>query len=288
MTQSDGSALGVQLVLWNAQFFNRVSSLRGKGFIDLPNVNIANFQSCFLEQIWNSDSWSDSHDFWWATLDSILNELRQNWKAEFFCNWSSGQNYCSGSVSNLRAVTGSGCSVLSESWLQFAQAFHGGFLSDTIIFGHCDLFALSILIQNCGFDWYNFAIEQARLLSFVGFSVAFNGHLVLLFSADTVFLGDILRSLSHTHETSSGLFMLENSFWNFLYVNGWVHVVLRHAFNTRSNTNVNNAHFDFGSNGGAWLQTWWAKSVNNHDWCGIRESGQELGHSGSDFTSSWL
>ena len=130
-------------------------------------------------------------------------------------------------------------------------------MTNTIIFCYGYLFRVSVFVKNCSFNWYNFAIEKTWLLGFISLSVTLNGHQVLFISANVVFLGNVFWSITHTHKTVSGLFMLKNSFWNLLNVDWSIHVVLWHALNSWSNANINDAHFNFSSNCGTCLKSWW-------------------------------
>lgn len=75
MAKGNCATLGVQLLLWDVEFLNAVSGLACEGLVDFENVNVFDLQVIPLEQDWNDDSGSNTHDVGWASSNLVISEL---------------------------------------------------------------------------------------------------------------------------------------------------------------------------------------------------------------------
>lgn len=178
-----------------------------------------------------------------------MQESPENWEFQLFGNTSSCQQDSSCSISHLGGIPCSSCAVLLESGLELAKALKSGVLSDAIIFRHDDFLGFVSILHKC-FHWHDFIVEQTLFLSQSSLSMAINCEFILVGSGDSVFLSHVFRGLPHPHKAVSGLGMLENRLVKQLSVHLVLHVEKGHLLNSSSDTDVQYANSDFGSNDG--------------------------------------
>ena len=61
------------------------------------------------------------------------------------------------SVRHLRAISGSGGSILAEGRLELGKALHGGLFSDPVVLGDYNFLFVAFLVHNLCLDRDNFA-----------------------------------------------------------------------------------------------------------------------------------
>ena len=139
-------------------------------------------------------------------MDSSLNV-----ETELLGHGPSSEKDGSGTISYLRGISGSGGSFLFvESWLEFGKFFFSSSGSDSLILINNNILPVSVLILNFGSHWGNLGLELSSLHGIESFLLRPSTELVLFFSSDTEFLGNVVRSNSHAHQTVSSVFHFED------------------------------------------------------------------------------
>ena len=177
----------------------------------------------------------------------------------------SGKDNNSAPIRYLRRVTSStDSSILLESGSELAQFLSSSSSSDSIIMIGDNRDLVSFLISNGGLDRDDLVLEVSGLLSSIGFLVGISSELVQIGSLQAVLHGDLLRGVSHGHQTVPGDFVVEKLLGKLLGVDHAVHVEVTHAFYTSSDSAVDNSRFDLGSDDSAGLDAAGALSVDRH------------------------
>lgn len=192
MAEGNSTSLGVDPLDVDTNLVDWVKSLTSEGLIQLIDIDILLSNSSLSKEFRDGIGGTDTHNLRgntyhiWddSTLNGVFNESGDNWKIEFFSNWSSGKEDSSGSISDLGGVSSSGWSILFECSLELLESFESGFLSDSIILGDGH-FGDFIAILDGGLDGNDFFLEESLLLGEGSLSVWLDGESVLSLSSDT-------------------------------------------------------------------------------------------------------
>jgi len=121
VSKSYSTSSGVELLRGYLKLFNAVCCLTSESFIDFKNINIIDWQTCFLESGRDSYCWTDSHNFGWATSNGKTDNAALNLKSEFLSNISASEKNCSSTISDLTGVSSSDWATdFLECWLKFS------------------------------------------------------------------------------------------------------------------------------------------------------------------------
>mmetsp|Transcript_123933 Transcript_123933/g.174831 ORF Transcript_123933/g.174831 Transcript_123933/m.174831 type:complete len:384 (+) Transcript_123933:233-1384(+) len=292
MAASDGTTLGVDLVVGDTELLLAVKSLSGESLVQLVDVDIVDLQTGIVQSLGDGISWADTHNLGGNTSDGISDPLGGNGKTKLFSGGSSSDQDDGGTIGSLRRVTGGGDTILLEGGLELAELLQVG-LSETLILGKGNilggLVTFLILDLDLSLDGDDLILEVAVLLSVDGLVHGVQTELITLLSGDTELRSNVLRGDTHRHHAISGVLVLED-----VVVEGvsgrdqTFHLELRHILEATSDTNVDDAILDLGGDDRASLQTRRAQSVGGVDGGGVRDTSQELTHSGDHETGTRL
>jgi hypothetical protein len=91
MTQGNGATSSIELFPRDLKLIDGVSGLTSESLVDFPDINVFDAESCLLEGLWDSESWTNAHDFWWDTCAGKAEHSSSDWEAEFDSNGSSSE-----------------------------------------------------------------------------------------------------------------------------------------------------------------------------------------------------
>lgn len=102
MAKCNSSSLGVNSAGVDSAFFNAVYSLTSECLIDFIDIDITGLKSTSLEELGDSCSGADTHDFRGDTGNSVVNKPSEDGESEFLGSGSSGKEDGSSTIGNLR------------------------------------------------------------------------------------------------------------------------------------------------------------------------------------------
>ena len=152
VTEGNGTTLGVDLVDINLGLMDGEESLRGKGLVNLVNVNVVNSETNILQDSGDGVSGTNTHDLRRNTNSSSMHKLAQNRLAELLGDRAAHQKNGASTIRNLRSVTGVGRTGLGESRLDLAKRLLSDTSSDSIILVDNNLLGIIIGIDDSSLD----------------------------------------------------------------------------------------------------------------------------------------
>src|SRR6266481_1858057 len=208
MTNRNGSTVDVEFLRINAQPVTAVNHLHGKGFIQLPHVDIIHLQAGPLQQLRNGEDRTDAHFIRIASgnLEAAKNELVRN--AQLIGALAGHQQRDRSSIRELRRVSCRYASLaagLIKMRLQSQQAFEGSIRTVALVFICVDFFFaddLAGLFIEQGFrraHGSDLALEKSLLLRPRCPLLAQKRIFVLRLAADFVALGHYFSRIAHHH-----------------------------------------------------------------------------------------
>mmetsp|Transcript_8710 Transcript_8710/g.8246 ORF Transcript_8710/g.8246 Transcript_8710/m.8246 type:complete len:200 (-) Transcript_8710:550-1149(-) len=199
MSKSNGSSSWVNLVQVQLEMLGRVEALTGKSFVDFININVFSAQISLLQGSWDGISWANSHNLRRYTSNSVREDSSHDWESQALGSGSSGKQNSSSTISYLGRVSSSGGSTLLKSWLELTKFGGSCSLSHSFILVDDDLSLSIIFSLDDSLNWGDLSWKSSVLLSFTSLSLGVCSKFVLLFSCDSVLLGNIFRSDTHWH-----------------------------------------------------------------------------------------
>src|SRR6267378_232274 len=85
VADSDRAAVDIVLVRIDAKLVAGIEALTGKSLVELPNINIVDFQTMALQQLGHSEDWTDAHLVRLAARHRPGDKAAERFKATFFC-----------------------------------------------------------------------------------------------------------------------------------------------------------------------------------------------------------
>ena len=146
MAESNGTTLGVELLLGNAEGLDTVRGLGGKGLVDFKDINVVNAKTTVLEGGGDGVSRADSHHLRGHTGGGEAHNATDDFATKTVGNISTGEKDAGSSISDLRRVTGCSSSILLEGGLQLGKTCDSSSWSNTIIFVDSDAGLVAIFI----------------------------------------------------------------------------------------------------------------------------------------------
>lgn len=221
VTNGDSSSVGVDLLKVEAEVLDRVDGLRGKGLVDLPEVNIRGLDAGKLQGLRNGNGGSDTreegeggggrsaaegdkidtsttpnipHNLRRASSIGAGDKLAENREAELDSDRALDKQACGGTVRDLGGVTSVGRTVLGEGRLELGEGFRGDTSTDAIVGVNDDRLGLLRLgVGEGDLDGNDLGLEVAGLLGSGGLLERAGGEDVLLLAGDAELLSDVLR-----------------------------------------------------------------------------------------------
>ena len=242
MTDGDRTTTPVKLLFRNLERLGRHGGLGGESLIDFVNVHVTDIEATLLKRFRNSKSWTNTHDLWWHTSDSIGEQTALDRKSVLFCVRASGQKDTGSAVSELRGVACCGASTFLEDGLELAEPLEGGLLSETIVVVNSHLLLIPFLVFDDRCILGDLSLRPTHFVRMGRLLVTLKGHQVLCLTTDSIFGGHILRGFTWTNEHLFCLWMLKDSFGDLFVITEhefFEEIVHRHTFDAASDATVN-------------------------------------------------
>mmetsp|Transcript_17855 Transcript_17855/g.53746 ORF Transcript_17855/g.53746 Transcript_17855/m.53746 type:complete len:351 (-) Transcript_17855:172-1224(-) len=244
MAQGDGAALGVHLLHGDLEVLHGHRRLRGKGFIDLVNVNVLHLQARLLECSRDREGRADAHD---VGVDAHAGKAPQpadDGEAHGLRGGAARQQDKRGAVRDLARIACVGGAVRLEGGLQLPETLQGGVSSRTFVgsHGHLGHFALLVLHSRRHRD--DLRVEQLGLLRGNSLLVGVHRQLVLRLTRDVPLGSDILRGNAHGHHAGCCQIIVGNLRRELVHVHSSGHIVHRHRLHPAAKADVDDAGLD--------------------------------------------
>lgn len=206
VAEGDGAALGVDLLLGDAQLVGAPQALAGKGLVDLEDVDVVLGDARELKDLGDGLPGPDAHEQRLDADDAGRHVLAQDGLAQALGGAALHQQHGSGAVADLRGVAGVDAAVLGEGRLDLAQGLGGDARAHAVVLVHDNLLGLARLgVLELGLEGEDLLVEQALLLGLERLLVRAGGKGVLAGPADVAVLGHLLGEDSHGHLAVGGL-----------------------------------------------------------------------------------
>lgn len=277
VANGDGTTSGVDLVLVNSAVLDGEQSLRGESLVDLENVNVVDGQTKVLKDGRDGVSGANSHKLRGNTDGLAVNELGKDGLAKLLGDGSSHEEDGTGTIRDLRGVTGVGGSLGGESGLELAELLGGDTGSDSVILVDSDLLLVVIIIEDGGLDGENLLVELTGGLGSGSLLVRLGGEGILGLSGNVVLGGNVLGGDTHGDQALLGLLVVLELVGEGSDRVG--SVLVGHGLNTATNTDVDLAGSDLVGNIVDSHQTGRALSVESDKGDGLGDTGNEAGGS---------
>jgi len=276
MAEGNCTSLWVQFLSRNTQLIDAIWCLRGKGFVDLEDVDVIHGETTSLKRSRDSKGRTNSHNLRWNTCYCKAHYSAIDTAAEFGCNISSRQKNCGCAISHLAWVSSCGCATFLEGRFELSKAFNGGGGTDSIVFVNKNLSLIAILVLDNSMVWSNLCLEKS--FSSRSFLMRRSCQSVLSDAIDAKLLSDVFRSNTHRHEAVVSTFTLEDFLTKKVRIDLIHHICIGHWLKSATDTDWDLA----GSNGISYcsdsLKTRWAQAVNCSNTCRLRVTCHEHCH----------
>ena len=198
MAESNGTTLGVDFLLRNAQLVGTPHTLRGEGLVDLEDVHIILGDAGLLQGDRDGLPGTNTHQKRRDTDNRGSDVLANDLLAQTLSGGPLHEQDGGGTVGDLRGVTGVDGAVLGEGRADLAERLSGDTLADTIVGLDGDGLLLAGL-GVCPLDikGNNLFIEETGLLSLDGLLVRMSGESVLGGTSNVALLSHLLRKDTH-------------------------------------------------------------------------------------------
>lgn len=206
VAEGDGAALGVDLLLGQAQLVGAPQALAGEGLVDLEDVDVVLGDAGELEDLGDGLPGTDAHEQWRDADDAGRHVLAKDGLAQALGGAALHQQHGGGAVADLRGVAGVDAAVLGEGRLDLAQGLGGDARAHTVVLVHDNLLGLTRLgVLELGLEWQDLLLEQTLLLGLEGLLVGAGGEGILTGTGDVAVLGHLLGQDSHGNLAVGGL-----------------------------------------------------------------------------------
>ncbi len=277
VAKSNSTATDVHLLVWQLELILTVHSHRSKSLVDLNDIDIIDAELELLQELWDGDGWSDTHDSWGDTSNGGTDELSKDWLAELDGSRALHQQNSGGAIGDLGRVASSRpITERHESRTNLAERLKGRSVANTFILSQKNLLLLtSRWVLNSHLDWHNLVIEPSRLLCLLGALVGLSRISILHLPGDVEILANVLGGLTHRHLAVLrilGCGQHSRVEWSLESVTGF-----RHQLGTDGDTDLDASLGDRVGDVLGGLQAGGTEAVDGVCACGVWDSGGEGG-----------
>src|SRR5450755_3163742 len=205
VADGDRAAIDVVLVGIDAELVTGIEALAGKSLVELPEIDIADFQSVALQQLGHGEDGTDAHFVRLATRHRPGDKTAERFKTAFFGVLGFHQDDGRRAIRQLAGVAGRDVFAGTFYGLELGEAFDSG-LRPVALVAIDDIVdnALSLrrLVDHLHFGLHrdDFVLELVGLLGCGHTALRFQRVLILVFAAELVALGDDIGGVDHRHE----------------------------------------------------------------------------------------
>ena len=192
MSQSDGSAVHVQLIHVDAEISSNRNGLSGKCLVRLDQIEVIDIHSGLRHNLLRSCYRSDSHDGGIHACKRSGNPGSHGGNAQFLRLLLAHHDHGSGAVVDSGGIGCGHDTVLLECGTKLRDALLRGSRTGTFIFIENNGFFLLL-----HFNGNDLVVESARFLSGYRLLLAPCGELVQLFSGQSPLLADVFSGDAH-------------------------------------------------------------------------------------------
>lgn len=276
MTESDGSTLGVDLLLRDTELVGTPQALAGESLVDLVDVDIVAGDAGALKGLGDGLPGTLTHEEGLDADERGSDELANDGLAELLGDITAHQQNGGGTVGDLTGVTGVDGTIFGKGGAELSKGLGGDTGTDTLILGNgnlLDLTGLEVFVLDG--ERRDFLVKETLLLGLEGLLLRSSSESVLRGTGDLEITGHVLRELAHGNLAVGSL--LEGFHVLGEVGNGLGAVVLAHALNTGTDTDVDLTSADLVGNVDASLETRRALTVEGADSDRLGEASVQAG-----------
>lgn len=297
MSKGDGTALWIDLVLWNAELVDAPHALAGKGLVNLKDVDLVLAHAGLVQHDGDGGPRPDAHEQRFDADDAGLHEFADNGLPEALGDAAPHHEHGGGAVADLRRVTGVDAAVLCKGGADLAERLGRHALAHAVVARDGDfLLLVRLWVRPLDLERHNLVVEQARLLRRDGLAVRLGCKGVLRAAGHVAVARHVLGELAHGHLAVGGFLVrleqvgefghgggagIGGTLWSECAVeNGGLKtngapVLCRHALHAGAHAHVDHAALDLVGHVDAGHQARRALPVERLDGSRLREAGHE-------------
>lgn len=198
MSKGNGTTLGVDLLVRNAQFIDTPDALRGEGLVDLVDVDVFLGDAGLLQGDGDGLPGTDTHQKGLDTDNAGGDVLADNLLAQTLSGGALHEQDGGSTVGDLRSVTGMDRTILVEGGTDLAERLGGDALTDAIVrLDGNGLLLAGLGVRPLDIKGSNLLVEKTGVLSSNGLLVRGSGEGVLRVTVDVAVLGHLLGQDTH-------------------------------------------------------------------------------------------
>ncbi|KAI9151821.1 hypothetical protein HJFPF1_09032 [Paramyrothecium foliicola] len=276
VTKGNGTTLGVDLLVGNAQLVSAPQTLAGESLVDLENVDVILRDAGELKSLGDGLPGALAHEKGLDTDDGSADVLAQDGLAKLLGSRSLHQEHSGSAVRNLTGVTGVDAAILGEGRADLAERLSGDTGTDAIVLGDGDLLGLAGLgVLELDLERGNLLVEQASLLGLEGLLVGVGGKGILGRAGNLEVLGHVLRQDAHGNLAVGGLGVRLKQLGKLRDSAGAMDKSVLSLHRACTDTDIDHACLDLVGDVDTGLQTGRALSVQGSDGGSLGEAGDQ-------------
>ncbi|KAJ6437775.1 NAD(P)-binding domain [Purpureocillium lavendulum] len=198
VTEGDGAALGVDLVVGDAELVGGPQALRGKGLVDLVDVDVVAVDAGEVEGLGDGLPGALAHEEGLDADDGGADVLADDGLAELLGGVTAHEEDGGGAVGDLAGVAGVDGAVGGKGRADLGEGLDGDAVADAVVAGDGDLLGLTRLgVLELDGEGGDLGVEEAGLLGLDGLLVRGGSEGVLVGAGDVEGLGHVLGQDAH-------------------------------------------------------------------------------------------
>src|ERR1700716_1719600 len=205
VADGDRAAVDVVLVRIDVELVAGIEALAGKGFVQLPEIDIVDLETLALQQLRHGEYRTNAHLVRLAARRRPGDKAAERLKTAFFGILGLHQNDGRCAIRQLAGVAGGDVFAGTLDRLELGPALHRGVRPVALVAVDDivdDALRLGRLVDHLHFGLHrdDFVLELVGLLRGRHATLRFQRVLVLVFAAELVALGDNIGGVDHRHE----------------------------------------------------------------------------------------
>ena len=205
VADGDRAAVDIEAFQRNAQLALAVQGLRGKGLVQLPEINVLHRQSVARQQLGHGKHRANAHLIGLATGNRQAAEGAQRREAQLGGFLGFHQHAGGRTIGQLRGIAGGDKVARALDGLQLGQAFERGRGAVAVVHGGghilvADLTGFLVLLGHARGAGHDLVVEGAIGLGRCRALLTLQREGILVFAVDAVALGHHIGRVDHGHE----------------------------------------------------------------------------------------